>query len=560
MNQQSKNMHNTFRLSASSLALLLAMPVFAQTAPDAGQTLQQLTPPRQAPRPGTSVNIEAPKAAPTLPGGTHVVLKTVNVSGSSIFSEAELLAVLGPVTGNSYDLAGLRGLAERIGAHYHAAGYPFARAYLPAQPLQDGSLRIEVVEGRYGKVQASGEPALVAAAQGYLDALQPGAVIAGAPLERATLVLDDLPGVKIVPVVRPGQEIGRGDLDVAVERTPAISGSLGLDNHGNRYTGQYRLSGGVQIDSPFLFGDQIMARAIYSDENLWLGSVGYSLPLGTSGLRGNIGYSHTAYELGKEFKSLNATGTAAVSSLGVSYPVIRSQAANLTVLATYQYKDLNDRQGVAGSDDTKSSQSLPLSLQFDRRDRIGGGAVTYGVLTWTPGELKLGSTLESGDRTSGTNSRGSFNKLNLDVARVQALPGDFSLFGRVSAQWADKNLDSSEGFSLGGPNGVRAYPTGEANGDEGWLAQLELRYALGAFSPFVFYDAGSIRVNAKPGSITPKVTQNTRSIGGGGIGVRYQQGPFAVDASVAWQTEGGKAQSDSSDQDPRAWLALSYRF
>ncbi len=111
MNHISKTMQNTFRLSASSLALALAMPALAQTAPDAGQTLQQLTPQRQAPRTGTSVNIETPKAAPTLPGGTQVVLKTVNVSGSSIFSEAELLAVLGPVTGNSYDLAGLRGLA-----------------------------------------------------------------------------------------------------------------------------------------------------------------------------------------------------------------------------------------------------------------------------------------------------------------------------------------------------------------------------------------------------------------------------------------------------------------
>jgi len=38
------------------------------------------------------------------------------------------------------------------------------------------------------------------------------------------------------------------------------------------------------------------------------------------------------------------------------------------------------------------------------------------------------------------------------------------VYGRVSAQWASKNLDSSQKFGLGGPNGVRAYPSGEGYG------------------------------------------------------------------------------------------------
>lgn len=552
-------MKQNFCLSASSL-LLLTVPAFAQTAPDAGQTLQQLITPQLAPRTGTSILIDTPQASPVLPGGVQVQLQTITITGNHVFGEAELLAVLGSFTLTSHDLAGLRALADRITTHYHAAGYPFAKAFLPPQKLQDGQLQIEVVEGRYGKVQATGAPEVAAAAQDYLTPLQAGTVIEGSALERATLILDDLPGIKIVPVIRPGQEIGQGDLEVRVERSPAISSSFGFDNHGNRYTGEYRVSGNVQIDSPFLFGDQISARAIYSNENLWLGSIGYSLPLGTSGLRGIVGYSHTSYELGKEFVDLHATGTATVTSMGVSYPFIRSQASNLTVLTTYQHKKLKDRQDSAGSNNAKSSDSLPVSLQFDHRDQLLGNAITYGAMTWTPGTLKLGAILETTDRNSGSNTNGSFNKLNLDIARIQALPGSFVLFGRMSTQWSDKNLDSSESFSLGGPGGVRAYPTGEANGDEGWLTQLELRYAMGAFSPFAFYDAGKVHVNAKPGNITPKVTQNTRTIAGAGLGVRYQQGPIAVDATVAWRTHGGKPQSDTSDRNPRAWVSASYRF
>jgi hypothetical protein len=49
---------------------------------------------------------------------------------------------------------------------------------------------------------------------------------------------------------------------------------------------------------------------------------------------------------------------------------------------------------------------------------------------------------------------------------------------KLRGQWADTNLTSSEKFSLGGNDAVRAYPTGEAPGDRGWLATAELRYAF----------------------------------------------------------------------------------
>lgn len=553
-------MKATFCLSTLSLALATSFPVLAQVAPDAGRVLQQSAPPPEAPRPGPAITIEPPPSAPTPAGGAQVELQAVSFGGNSLFSEAELRDVLGPVTGNTYDLAGLRVLAQRIRDHYAAAGYPFARAYLPPQSMADGRLRIEVVEGRYGKVQAVGDPTLSAAAERFLAPLEPGEVIRSDRLERTTLLFDDLPGVKVAPIIRPGQEVGTGDLDVRVERTPGFAGEVGIDNHGNRFTGEHRLRANLQLDSPFLLGDQITARLIYSDENLWVGSLGYSLPLGASGLRGNIGYAHTSYELGKNFASLDATGTAKVSSIGVSYPVIRSQRTNLTVAATYQHKALNDRQGLAGTDNDKSSESLPLALQFDHRDGVGGGGITYGGVSYTAGRLTLDDTLKATDISSGTDARGHFDKWNLDLARVQALPVGFTLFGRVSAQWAGQNLDSSERLSLGGPNGVRAYPNGEGNGDEGWLTQIELRYALGAFSPYLFHDAGRVTINADPAGITPAVTDNDRRLAGSGVGVRYQASGWRVDANLAWRTQGGAPESDSAERNPRAWVTVGYAF
>ncbi len=544
-----------------ALALASALPAFGQQPPDAGRVLQEnRSPTLTVPQPSTSISIPSQPAKEVAPGGAAVVLKGVQFSGNSCFTEAELQQVVGDISGQSFDLAGLYGIAEKVTQHYHANGFPFARAFLPSQNVTDGVIRLEIVEGRFGKVLAQGDTNLSNGAQRFLASLEPGAVIESYPLERAMLILNDQPGIRTMPILRPGQELGTGDLLVEVSRTPLIRGNVGLDNHGNRYTGEARMRVDLQIDSPFLLGDQITIRSLYSEEDLWLGSLGYSVPLGASGLRANASYTHTSYQLGEDFASLDAHGTAMVTNAGLSYPVIRSQQSNLTLAASWQHKKLNDRQDSAYTDNDKSSTSGVLSMSFDHRDGLGGGGITYGVASWTDGYLKLDSELEAIDRSSHNDTRGSFSKWNLDLARLQALPANFSLFSRLSFQWADSNLDSSEDFSLGGPNGVRAYPVGEGIGDEGWLAQIELRYKLGNFSPYLFHDAGGVRINAKPGSITPSVTDNTRSIAGSGVGVRYANDDWNADLSLAWRNHGGEPMSDTSDRRPRAWATVSYRF
>ncbi len=550
-----------FLKTTLALALASALPAFGQQPPDAGRVLQEnRLPTLTVPQPGTSLSIPSRSAKEVAPGGATVILKGVQFSGNTCFSEAELQKVVGDVSGQSFDLAGLYGIAEKITQHYHANGFPFARAFLPGQNVTDGVIRLDIVEGRFGKVLAQGDANLSSGAQRFLASLEPGAVIESDPLERATLILNDQPGIKTMPILRPGQELGTGDLVVEVSRTPLIRGDVGLDNHGNRYTGETRLHANLQIDSLFLLGDQITIRSLYSEEDLWLGSIGYSVPLGASGLRANASYAHTSYQLGKDFTSLDAHGTAQVTSAGLSYPVIRSQQSNLTLAASWQHKKLNDQQDSSNTDNDKSSTSGVMSMSFDHRDGLGGGGITYGVLSWTAGHLKLDSELEATDRSSHTDTRGSFNKWNLDLARLQMLPANFSLLGRLSFQGADSNLDSSEDFSLGGPNGVHAYPVGEGIGDEGWLAQIELRYKLGDFSPYLFHDAGGVRINAKPGSITPSVTDNRRNVSGSGVGVRYAHEHWNADLSLAWRNHGGEPTSDTSDRRPRAWATMSYRF
>ncbi len=508
------------------------------------------------PTPAAPLPLPPPAPPATIPpGGLTVTLKQVTISGNSLIPQEELVAALGPAIGQTFDFAGLNALADKLSAYYRNAGYPFARAYLPQQDLQQGSLRIEVLEGRYGAITTHGDKNLAPAAQRFLSPLKPGSVIESHQLERVTLILDDQPGVRSTPVVRPGKDVGTGDLAIKVQRDHRYAGEIGVDNNGTRYTGRNRAHANLDIDSPFTLGDQLSFQGMYTNEQMWFGSASYAIPLSASGLRGRVGYNRSYYALADSFAALNASGTAKVSSAGLSYPLVRSQRRNVTLSAMLEHKRLRDQQGATNTGSDKFSNSVPLAVNFDMRDTLLRGGVTYGALTWTSGRLNLDDAQLATDSAT-ARSDGQFNKVNLDLARIQSVAEHFDVYGRISAQWASKNLDSSQKFGLGGRNGVRAYPSGEGYGDAGVMAQVELRYAFGSLMPYVFYDVGRITSNRDPW--TSEI--NHRTLAGAGLGLRYDDRAFNASLIAARRTVGGPARSEPHESQTTVWVNVGYRF
>jgi hemolysin activation/secretion protein len=356
--------------------------------------------------------------------------------------------------------------------------------------------------------------------------------------------------------VSPGKTVGVGDLGVATVFEKRQGGEAGVDNEGSRYTGEYRFKAGWYRNSALAFGDRLSANVLATNANLWLGAVDYDAALGGTGLRGQLGWALNSYELGKEFASLQASGLARVWTARLTYPVIRSRQTNLQASAGFQHKSLHDDFQVAATSEDKFSQSFPVSLRFDHRDGFGGGGISYGQLTWTHGNMHLDAALTTLDDAT-ARKQGDFDKVNLDLARVQNLPAGFSLYGRYSLQLADRNLDSSERFGLGGAQGVRAYPLGEGMGDEGWLGQIELRYDAGAFSPYAFYDFARADINHRPWDAA---SDQSRRISGAGLGLRTTYQQWSGDFAVAWPIDGGAAQSDSRKVSARLWFSLNRSF
>jgi len=532
----------------------------------AGQALAQSAVPLQGATPPRPLESN-PAAVPALPrpgqapavakGGPTVQLTSIEVKGNTSISTEALLGSLGEVTGKSYDLAGLTELAARMQTFYRASGYPFAQVYLPPQPLTGGKLQVQVLEARYAAIRSAGKDELAGGAQPFLDyGLKSGDPIGNKALERTLLIIDDQPGIGITPVLSPGPKQGDSDLTVNVDRRSFVSGDIGFDNIGAPTTGEYRLRGLLNVDSPFRFGDRIALNLLTTNEQMWLGSVDYDAPIGGSGLRGSVGYAYTNYQLGRQFASLDAVGYAKIATARLSYPLVRSQATNALLSVGIQNKQLKDEYRSVSVVREKSSNLIPVSLQFDHRDRLGGGGITYGLVSLIHGSLNLDDAGRALDAAT-ARTDGAFNKLTLDVARIQSLFGNFSVYGRYSAQWASKNLDASEKFNLGGYYGVRSYSLGEGSGDKGWLAQLELRYDLGGITPFAFYDTGSSSANVDPWDAA---SSSTRKIAGPGFGVRSLFGKWSADATISWRSTGGKATADDKDRDPRIFFMLARRL
>jgi len=546
------------RLRFGSAVAACSLLPLAAVAADAGMQLQQPVPPQPLPsEPAALPPMPTTAAGGAASAGTQVTIREVRLEGNTQIDTPTLLAALGPTQGLRLDLAGLQALAQAVTAVYRERGYPFTQAVLPPQDLSGGRLTIRVVEGVYGRIVAGGEDPLAPDAQPFLDhELQPGDPIRSAPLERAMLLLNDQPGFSVRPVLRPGEHLAEGDLQVGLTRRNRWSGELGLDNAGSRATGEYRARATVSLNSPWTFGERLTATALVTDQSTTLGAIDYERPLGGFGLRGGLGAARTSYQLDGSVSPLEAEGRADVLSARLSHAAVRTRPQNLVLSANLQHKRLHDDYGQGLLVNDKTSSQLTLTAQFDRRDEFGGGGVTYGSVGATLGRLTLGDDAATTDAAT-ARTAGSFHKWNLDLARIQRLPGGFSAYGRLSGQWTTGNLDASEKFGLGGFLGVRAYPLGEGQGDTGWLAQLELRRNFGDFTLFALLDQGQVQTNASPWNAD---SGGGRDLAGAGLGARWLHGPWTVESTVSTRTDGGPPLSDTADRRPRVFVVVGRRF
>ncbi len=540
----------------------------AQSVPDAGSVLKQIEQQRQTVLPQKSApEFVAPTPMESL-GGATVTVTAFRFAGNSLLTNDQLQAVVAGLVNKPLTFSDLQNAAIAVANTYRNDGW-VVRAYLPKQDITSGVVTIQVVEGVFGSLRMDGTAQRVPAEMltSIVEAAQkPGAPVNGDSLDRALLLINDTPGVHATARLAEGANPGATDLVLDVGDTEFATGSAILDNTGSRSTGAVRETVMATLNSPLKIGDQAQATLLHTQGSDYV-RLDYTLPVGDRGWRVGANASYLNYKVvAPEFEQLDAHGTSETAGLEASYPIIRTRLMNLYFSSGLDRKHFDNLS--AGAVTTHYDiDTARLSLNGNLFDNFHGGGANSASLSLVQGRVDLSSSPNRAADAQTTRSAGSFTKLDYAIARQQAITDSLSAYGSLSGQFAQKNLDSSEKFYLGGSTGVRAYPTSEGGGSEGQLLSLELRSRLPAgFNGTAFYDYGSVRVNVK-NSFTGAASPNSYSLQGLGLALGWTAN-FGLALNATWShrlgdnpnpTATGRDQDGSLDEN-RFWLQAAMPF
>lgn len=536
---------------AAGLTTAGPAPATLAASPDAGQLLQRME--RDLPLPPPMRHLpERTSPAPAPPpdtSGLSVMVKRFRFDGNTRVNDADLAAAVTGFLNRPLSFADLQMAAAAAAEVYRRAGW-VVRAYLPEQDIVDGVVAIHITEAVFGGLWLE-EPLPRRIApdriKATIEQAQPEGTAANTDqVDRALLLLGDLPGLSVQGTLRRGRNERETELLLRSQDRPLVTGTAAVDNFGAESTGVRRGTGNLFFNSLFGWGDQAVVSAIGSRGN-WYGRLAWSLPVGYDGWRVGVSGSYLKYTLiSSGFSDLEALGSSTTAGVNASWPVLRTRAANLYLLLNADHRRFdNQAVGATVSDYAVNSASAGLSgNRYD--DWLGPNGVTIATVTITAGRVGSG---HPGIGDAAPDARVHYSKLRYALSREQRITDEVSIFAALSGQMADHTLDSSEKVYIGGPDGVRAYPIDEAGGSRGQMVNAELRWRLPEnLGATAFYDWG--RLDAGHG------------LSSAGLALSWQA-EFGLLVRAAWANIIGRepdAASGESRSRSRFWLSATQPF
>lgn len=480
------------------------------------------------------------------PNAPRFAVKQFVLAGNTAFPDAELHGLIDGRAGKSYNLYELQSVLDAITLHYRERGYPVARAVLPVQKVEGGSLTIEVIEGRVDKVAFNGNDGY---SSGFLARWgQPlvGQNVQMKPLEERLLLINDLPGMKARAVLRPGDTYGTTTTEVRVEEDP-VDGRVSFNNYGREEVGEYRIDAAVQFNNPFGIGDQLgFQSSVSEDALLKLYGVNYSLPIGVDGARLAASYTYVDYDVAGDLEDLDLSGKSQLASLTYSQPLLRSQRENL--YGTVSVRSFSGKQYFSGTALSDSDVVLlELGLAWNR---------VHDSNAVSSAGLRISSNFHDSDH--GTRDNAQKFKIDGEFQHLLRLSERWELKLETAGMWAADALVDAERFSIGGPSSVRGYPAAWSLGDRGLFGSVEGRYHFDVASvPAVFSlfsDAGYVKVR-----YAAEGTTEAANLSSVGMGVQVAPAPW-LSAEMVGALPTGDMKDADGHAGGRIWFNLTATF
>lgn len=470
----------------------------------------------------------APPEAPLDGTDATFFVSTIEITGSTVFSQADLADLVAPYLNRQVSFGELLELRNAITERYVTAGYITSGAILPPQTLVDDRVTIQVIEGELEDIVVVG-----------LNRLSPAYVrsrlgLASAPPLNVDRLLAGLQRLQLNPLIetvaadlQAGSRANLSVLVVDLAEADSFAVDLSLDNYGADSTGvgQRRLL--LSEGNLSSLGDRITLEYENTDGSNGV-DLSYTLPVSPNGdiLRFRVGYANSRV-IDPNFQVLDISSSSVYYDLGYRHTLIETPTEELTLGLTLSHQHSQTRLGLdnigpfplspgADRDGITRITALRFSQQWTQRSQTH-------VLAFRS-QFSLGlDWLNATVNPTGPDSR--FLAWRGQGQWLQRFGPDTLLLLRGDAQLASNDLLSPEKFGLGGAQSVRGYGRDVLLRDSGVLLSAELRSPIARIPELdstlqiiPFLDAGVAW------SVNDDLSSGPNTLIGTGLGLLWQQG------------------------------------
>ncbi|GAB4548587.1 MAG: ShlB/FhaC/HecB family hemolysin secretion/activation protein [Pleurocapsa sp.] len=401
-----------------------------------------------------------------------IKIKNIDVSGNSIFQE-EIALLIKPFAGKTSNLSELYQLRSAISQLYTDNGYVNSGAYLPPQKLEDGVIKIEVLEGGIETVEVTGNKRLSDRYIASRLTSLPTPIKTEKLLEQLQLLRLD-PLIKNVSAeLSAGLTPGMSRLDIKVEEADPFTISSSLDNHKSPSIGSNSRNLGLTHRNLLGFGDKASINYTNTDgSNGW--DFGYGFPINAKNGMISLAYGFNSNDIIETpFTPLDIETKSNYYQLNFRQPIIakpnREVALGLNFSRQHSESSLLDipfplSRGADESGETNISALRFFQEYTDRNDN----SVLALRSQFSVGVDLFNATINDNAPDS------TFFAWRGQSQWVRQLNDDFLFLVRGDIQLAD-DLVSLEQFRLGGATSVRGYRQDVSLSNGGLFTSAELR-------------------------------------------------------------------------------------
>lgn len=476
---------------AAALFFILSSPVCAADAPPPAPAAQPAAPAPTQPAP------PAEPASATQAPERRVDIDAYDIDGNTKLDQETVENAVYPFLGPQRTREDVESARAALEHAYQERGYQSVVVVIPPQTVTNGIVKLHVVEALIGRVRVVGSHYyLPSTIKQQLPALAQGTV---PNLKEAQTELNDLnrlPDRRVTPTLKPGEVPGTIDVDLHVTDTLPLHGSAEVNNDHSPNTDPLRTIATIHYDNLWQLGQSASFTWLRAPQNVHSGQVfsgSYLAPIW--GTPWNI--LAYGYQSNSDVNTLGGTNV-----LGNGYtagfrgvlqlPSFGEFGETFSIGADFKHFLEGVTLGTSGT--VATIDYVPITAAYNLQMLTADYEVTSST-TAVLGTRGLASTPAEFENNRAF-ARADFAHLSTDITYTQHLPWDTLNVFRLAGQIADEPLLSSEQFAAGGLTSVRGYLQSEAIGDDGIVAQNELRSP--SFARFVDAELPSLISDVMP--------------------------------------------------------------